>query len=245
MKPSDQKLEEKAAQDAVIENWGARLVLAGLIVETAYAFWFREAKFSFFRAWGPVVADAAVFFGVWIEVHFNGRASKIEGELRRRSEERVAEANASAAKAELQAAEARAHSAEIERLTAWRRLSADQKNTLIEMLKPHASALGVWIEYENGDPEAFTLARDIASVISSFGLRPSNFVANGHPMQVVFGIVVEDITPGQICLAAFEAAGIPYGVWDGGRCSATHRKDASGNSPNLYIWVGPKPPPEL
>jgi hypothetical protein len=245
MNTDDKLLEEKIARNAAVETWGGYLVLVGLILETVYAYQYHEPRASFCKAWGPVVADAAVFVGVWVEIHFNGRASKSEAELKRLSNERVALANERAATAELAAAEARERVAEIEKLTAWRRLTSQQKKSLAQSLTPHASSIWVWIEHENGDTEAFTYARDIAAAIFTLGLRPPNFSANSHSMQIVFGVVIEDITPGQVGLAAFRAAGIPYDVWDGGRCAAPHRTDAAGNSPNLYIWVGPKLAPAL
>lgn len=75
-------------------------VIAGLVVEVALAGIYREHG-SVVENWAPVFADALIALGVYGEILFSGRASRAEDELRRQSEERVAEANVRANEAQL------------------------------------------------------------------------------------------------------------------------------------------------
>ena len=73
---------------------------------------------SFWEQWGSAIADSFVAIGVVTEIKFGQMAGLRQNELRRRSDERVAEANARAAQATKDAAETRERAAQIEKLTA-------------------------------------------------------------------------------------------------------------------------------
>lgn len=122
---------------------------------------------SFWERWGSAIADSLVVIGVFIEIRFSQLAGLRHGELKRRSDERVAEANQSAAQAIKDAAEARERTAEVERLTAWRRVNRKFKEKIVAAFaqKP----LRILIEYQTGDPEAFSFARDFAELFSELG----------------------------------------------------------------------------
>jgi hypothetical protein len=90
----------------MLERYAGWLVVAGLIIEFSYAFWFREGV-SFFERWGPTIANGAVGGGVWLEIHFAGRAKEATSELDRLSAEKVSAANERAANAERETANQR------------------------------------------------------------------------------------------------------------------------------------------
>ena len=85
-------------------------VVAGLIVDV-YLAWEYQGHSTWIENWGPVFANVLIALGVFGEIHFAGRVSKSEEELRRKSDEKVAEANARAAEAQRETAQLRAHNA--------------------------------------------------------------------------------------------------------------------------------------
>lgn len=84
-------------------------VIAGLVLEVilTWAFPAHEPKetnwyLAFIEIFGPVFADGLVAAGVWGEIFCSGKVRKIEGELRRISNDKVAAAKTRAAEAQEQ-----------------------------------------------------------------------------------------------------------------------------------------------
>src|SRR2546425_932936 len=142
MNRTDQNLKDAIASNEKSALWFAGAVVFGLVLEVVFAAAFHGPPETFLSHWGPVGADIIVALGVAGEVWF-GRKSRIDSEeLTRRSEERLAEANRSAAAAheraaglEKEAADARARTAEIERLTAWRHITSTQHDQIVDALR--------------------------------------------------------------------------------------------------------------
>lgn len=103
MSKNDDQLRSEIESNEAYGEWGAWSVVAGLVLEIVLA---AVNSLGYgnknVENWGGVVADCLVALGVYAEIHFGRRASHAGLELRRRSDERVAEANASAAKANLE-----------------------------------------------------------------------------------------------------------------------------------------------
>jgi hypothetical protein len=97
------------------------------------------------------------------------------------------------------------------------------------------------VEYQTGDPESHTLARDILYAIRASGVRDVHFISNFHLHATIFQTFVlmppEDKDPA--ILAAFKSVGIEELHGSG----FAFRKNPSGAQQNLYVWVGPKTPP--
>ena len=80
------------------------MVVAGVFSELAIA-WFHPSYDSLWERWGSTIANAAVLLGVAGEIQFSMMAFRRDKELKRRSDEQVAEARERAAKADLARAE--------------------------------------------------------------------------------------------------------------------------------------------
>jgi hypothetical protein len=232
---TDQNLRDAISRNETAALWSAGAVVFGLILEVIFVAAFHEPPETIVSHWGPVAADAIVALGVAGEVFF-GRKSRIDSEeLTRRSEER-------AARLEKEAAEAHERTAEIERLTGFRRVSYEQLQKIRSVIRPLAGTLNLLIEYQYGDTEAFVYARDLSVTfrgIATIRLGPNSFLDTS-----AFGLFVAASPAVDIELIAqsFIGAGIEFGRLD--TDLSTH---LPGNvpAPNLYIFVAPKPPPPL
>lgn len=211
----------------------------GIIVDIALLFWFphdRNEKI------GGIVANAFIAIGLIVEYVVIVRAIVATGEANRESDEKVAEANARAAAAEL-----RTETLRLE--LAWRRISAQQAEKISEVLsRADLPKFGLRIFHVAGDPEAITFSQDIAEV----------FRRNGW--QVLFISTTEAIPPGMmiplysppeldacaIARAAFQNADIEFmGGYpeNSGGMMAASGDDISG--PAAVIYVGSRLPPKL
>jgi hypothetical protein len=138
---TENQLESGIALNERLSKLSGWAVLAGLGIEIVLASVYHDHA-SFIENWGPVFATALITLGVFGEIHFAGRVSKSEERLRQISEEKVADAASNAARAilraralEKEAADARERTAEIERLTQWRRISREQYDTIFSELR--------------------------------------------------------------------------------------------------------------
>jgi hypothetical protein len=130
---------------------GALAVLAGLLLEVALAFKFRTHK-SFLEEWGPLIADALIAIGVYVEIHFGRKASN-------ESAERVAEATA-------RAAEADRKRVELEVKLQPRSLNEEQWD-LIQGLRGKLTSVGIAFET---DAETCWFAGQIKDAFCSAGI---------------------------------------------------------------------------
>ncbi|MGH6843532.1 MAG: hypothetical protein ACRECU_02170 [Methylocella sp.] len=199
--------------------------------------------------WGAVIADSLVAVGVASEILFSRLGFGRQYELQRRSGEKVATTNKIAALANERAAtlekevvEARERTAQIEKLTAWRRISPEQQSTIVAAIREIAQSLDVLIEHERGDPEAFSYARDFASMINSAGVTKIRFGANSY-LHPVFGLRTA-LAPetDMAILEVFGRVGILL-VYD--PMDLSRHLTRNETAPNWYIFVAPKPPPPM
>ncbi len=220
---------------------GAIAVLVGLLLEVALAFKFRTYK-SYLEEWGPLVADALIALGVYIEIHFGRKASN-------ESAERVSEANDRASAAELAAEKLKAQ-------FAWRRLSASAITLMSETLR-NSERGELEITYFGSDPEATTFAHDVGLVFSQNGWTV-NFVSGAYAGEVVFGLLIPmlrhadwDAARGlqsatRVVQSATSKAGIEFK--DEAPPQPFMSQDEPGarvTYPCAHMYVGPKPMPKL
>jgi hypothetical protein len=137
MPKSDATLHEDVEVFDMLERYCGWLVVGGLAIEVVHAFVFRQGK-SFFEDWAPTIANAAVFGGVWLEIHFAGRAKMASAELDRRSNERVAQLEL-----ETQYSNLRAANAELSLLKyrAQRGVFEKERPAVVDALLPFAGTI--------------------------------------------------------------------------------------------------------
>jgi hypothetical protein len=188
--------------------------------------------------------DAFIALGIVGEVLFSRKDSRIQTELRNRSNKRVEEAIMRAATLEKDAAAARERVAEMERLFGWRHVPSEEGfSQLVRAVQPIAASLDVLIEYERGDAEATSFAMEIVVVFTSAGVTKIRHVPNQY-FNNPFGLALTASSESdrQILQAAFAAAGLS---------PLKMQKDLSTHlprnepAPNVYVFVAPKPPPRF
>jgi hypothetical protein len=152
---TESSLEEGSSS---CERWGiwcGALVVVAVIAELLIA-WIEPPYVTFLT--DSAIADAAIAIGIVGEVLFGMWNNRIQTELRTRSDDRLSaaitatsKANERAAALEKEAAEARERTAVIERLTAWRRIDHDFRQTLSDAFRSTAPTLRLRIEYQLDD----------------------------------------------------------------------------------------------
>ena len=236
----EHRLQKKISANEWIAVGCGALVVIGLVLETAIAFLFRTEQ-TFWQEWGPIVADGLVALGVAGEIFFALR-SRLESErLQRISAEKVAKANESAQQAIREAAEARERAAKVEQLTAWRHVPKDNREELVRFLRNIDVLVIVSIEYQNGDPEAFSYATEIANVFREAEIQVRGG-ANSYIGTPVFGLHIAGAPEINMVsmVKALEDAGIAFG---GPRAFSIQVTLHGEPKPNLHIFVAPKIPP--
>jgi hypothetical protein len=227
------------------ERWafcGGIAVIIGVSAEAVLAY--RHATTTHFEAiWGPVIADSLVALGVAAELWFSGRASIRQREIQRRSDIAVAEANERAQQASKDAADTRERAAKIEQLTAWRHVPKNKQAELVTYLQKVGTSIRIHIDYQTGDPEAFSYAREIANIFKEAGIdvnsKPNFYI--GAP---VFGLHITGIEglDRASMVKAFSDAGISLdGVPELSATVTLH----GIHKPSLCIFAGPKKPPSF
>lgn len=98
IKASDSEIEKSIESCERWEWFGSGLVVVGVIAEVAIAATHPPYD-SFWEQWGSSVAGSLIAIGVALEIKLGQMAGLRQGELRRRSEEKVVEANMRAATA--------------------------------------------------------------------------------------------------------------------------------------------------
>jgi hypothetical protein len=127
IKASDEELEKSIESCERWEWFGGGLVFFGVAAAVAIAA-IHPKYDSFLEQWGSAIADGLVAVGVAIEIKFGQMAGLRQSELRRRSDDKVAEANERATKAQLELAKYRA----------WRRLEKSAFASVVETMTPFA-----------------------------------------------------------------------------------------------------------
>jgi hypothetical protein len=229
-------------------------VIFGLVLEVILAAAFHELPGSVISRWGPVVSSAIVAMGVAGEVYFGRKSRTDSEELTRRSDERLSEAIAAAAKAnertavlEKEAADARERTAEIERVFAWRRLTWKEKYKIIDAIR--GKIPNDIIVQHGDDPESFMYARQIVELFIEAEVRnvrreSIDIRVDEHPLFGLFvfsdpemhAVVVRD---------AFREAGIPIRRDPPMAPSFLGSVPSNIRSGRLLLYVGHKLPPSL
>jgi hypothetical protein len=192
-------------------------VVLGLLLEVFLAFKFRTHK-SPLEEWGPLLADALIAAGVFLELYFGRKASN-------ESDQRVAAANERAAKAELAAQELRGR-------FAWRAINAEQKTKLREMLHGKV-AEKIWVQGLKTDPEAEVFFSMVFDSLKYCELDINGFTG----WERLSGLRIShfDTPPGIALREAFQSIGYKFHPMP---ADATHYPGKGG----LAIFVGSKEP---
>jgi hypothetical protein len=233
---TDLELELAASACETLALISGILVVVGLVAEVIEATFHLQA-YSFFDRWGAVLADLPVAVGVFGEIFFSAKTAARQSELQRRSKDRLSEATR-------QATEANERTAEIQKLTAWRHIAPEQLARIKDLIGDKAAALDLLIEYERGDPESYSYAREIVQIFQNVKRSKIRFGANQLLGVSSFGLYLEFAPKidGDPIAAAFRSAGVVI--------ADARERDLAGviwgtDPPNFHIFVGPKPPPPL
>ena len=214
----------------------AYLILAGLAVDI-FALFLPQRNSHIVASIG---ANLLIFGGVWGELWFAKRARDAD-------DSRVAEANASAARAheraaalETEAAEARERTAEIERLAAWRHILPDQQTKIVQAIRGKIPMIA-FINFEDQSPESVMYGKEFEKLLIFAGvkniqMRPNHILVGGEPLFGVNCCSTPDPIYGQLFCEAFTAAGVPISL---GGVTPTIPPP---QNPSVWIYVGFKPP---
>jgi hypothetical protein len=233
IKASDEELDKSIESCEQWEWFGGGLVFVGVIATVVIAI-IHPRYDSFLEQWGSAIADSLVAVGVAIEIKFGQMAGLRQNELRRRSDEKVAEASERAARAELE-------SDRLKVIFAGRRLLPEQNSIISAVIRDKAASLDVLIEFHSGDPEAFTYGIDIVDVFIDAGVEKIRFCGNAYISGMVFGLWLSASDKGNATsiVNVFTEAGVPINI--GEKDLSTHLA-SNEVAPNLYIFVAPKVP---
>src|SRR5437868_5824766 len=173
MSKTDDQIKSEIEDNESRAEWGAWAVVAGLVIEIVLALSVSLGMDKkWLENWGTVFADCLIVLGVYCEIHFGRKASAGNVELRRRSEQKVAEANSRAAEAQLETERLRAANLSVQRLLTPRRISMFDKDGDAQIRQARfkvvaafagTKALLQWVP----DLEAKRLAGDIAHALAS------------------------------------------------------------------------------
>jgi hypothetical protein len=220
---------------------GGVLVFVGVALEITIAA-LHPLYDSWLEQWGSAFCNGLVAAGVAIEIQFNGMGHRRDKELDRRTKKQLADAIAETGRANKLAGEANERAAEIERFTAFRRISHDQLNMIQASLTELRGKINLLVECQMGDTEAFVYARDL--VVTFTDIASINLKTNSYPDMNAFGLFITS-SPSldiEIISKSFIDAGIEFSRMH--KDLSTHLSP-NLSAPNLYIFVAPKPPPPL
>jgi hypothetical protein len=148
---------------------------------------------SFWERWGSSFAGGLVAIGVAFEIKFGQMAGLRQNELKRRSDQKVGDANARAAEAEAHAAEAnqKAQEAALEfaRFRAPRSLTHDQMVVISEKLRKF-SGTEFDAAVQSSDPEILGFLTLIQLTLAWAGWKPLPFIGSVMVTYAMPGIQV-------------------------------------------------------
>jgi hypothetical protein len=234
MNASDANLE-RASSSCGTWEWGcAAVVVAAIIAEFVIAY-IHPPYDSVLNRLGTVAADAAIAIGIVGEVIFGRLDARIQTELRNRSNKQLADAIKTAG-------EANERAAQLEKFNSWRRISRKQHDAMVSALRGIAPSLDVFIEYQNGDTEAFSLAIALAQIFREAGAAEPH---GGPNMQlgIFFGVLVtvHPTVSSEVVSNAFLAGDIGFSIQPYNPIALPKKQPP----PNLTIFIAAKPPPPL
>jgi hypothetical protein len=186
---------------------------------------------------------AMVASGVALELTFGFRGTHLQGVLTARSKVELGKAVKAAGEANERAANAELRTAEIERLTAWRHISPEQRDAIAtEVGKIGSDNIDLLVEWQNGDAEAFMYSRELIRAFVHTGVTKIRWLANSHVQATWFGLNWAasderiDLELLRELLPPIQAARLPIDL------SRHLGRTNPPSAPNLYVFVGPKPP---
>jgi|SRR5581483_1503859 len=236
MPKTDDTLREDKSVFSMLEEWGAWAVAAGVIVEVIHAWIFREGK-SPWEWLTPVVASGLIALGVIVEIVCARKAVEASDELDRRSNERVAEANARAQEAHLETERLRA-------MYSWRVIGDEAATKLVSCLR--TAPAKVVVEFAANDPDSEHFALQIFNAF-----RSAQWDAQAQGVTVTgtafWGLFVPGENDGSVKVIrdAFRAAGLDFSEEEvpGHRICLTGLAMQFGVTPKdgvALVTIGPK-----
>jgi hypothetical protein len=255
---AENQLENASDSCELWSKWFAWLVAVSIVAEFIIAA--AEAPYGLFLKLSATT-DAGVAIGIVGEVMLGMRNNRIQTELRKRSNDRLSQvefenaflqesaalATERAAKLEREAADARERTAKIEQLTAWRHISPEQKSMAAGLLKRCDAVFRLFVEYQNGDPEAFMYAGELAGIFTASELTQT--IAHDQNLWLHGGLFGASISVSPeinvaAVLDALGAAAIPLTAtpWPTLKMWPISQNEPR---PNVFIAVYPKPPSEF
>lgn len=229
MGASDGDLERSVESCEHWEWLGGGLVVVGLIAAVGIAA-LHPPYDSFWDQWGSVVADSLVALGVVAEIKFGQMAGLRQSEVKRRSDEKIAELNV--------VAERERHArAKIEQQLAPRELTKEQCDKL-QALANRLERVGI---ASAADFESVIFAGQITKALYDAGIEVLQYPPRGGlvwaGLHIVIPEPVDDFGQEPIS-SAFREAGLHTG------CSARGAFALQDIPADLsVIMVGSKPPP--
>ena len=177
-----------------------------------------------------MLADSLVAIGVIGEIYFSSRVSKAEELLRRKSDEKIADANERAAKANLELAKLQVQ-------LAPRALTKEQYD-ILKTLKGQVSAVNIT---SSNNFEASRFAAQISQTLTDAGIKVTvcgqRLGLTWTEIYIVLPKAVMDFSKDPLYVA-FKTAGLSVGCGD-----RTHTPMADMQTDIPVIMVGEKAPP--
>lgn len=213
---TEDELKGDASKAHKWDEFSAWAIVGGLAAEVIVLLLFSEGH-SQWETGLLVLATIVIALGVWGEIWFGRKAEDAGDKLQDISDRKIADANENAARAneraatlEKEAAAARERTAEIERITQWRRLSREQYDIIFSELR---SKLDLVITIECVfDPEAIMFADQFKDLF--LNARATRVERLAHPMppngHLEFGLSIasEPEIYATIVRESFQKAGI-------------------------------------
>jgi hypothetical protein len=222
---------------SAMEDWAELCVLAivnGLVLEIIVA----AGPFTVGQEHAAaVVANTLIALGVYFELLFSKRGNSAQAELVRRSDLVAAAANERAAAANERAAQ-------IERLTARRHVSPEQRTRLETAVREKAAEIDLLIEFQRDDSDAYIYAHEWGQAFRAAGVTKARIGANSFLFGAAFGLRVTDAVGLDHKLLAHALVDPISPMVGFVNTDLTKHLPSDQTAPNLYIFVGPKPPPE-
>lgn len=224
-------------------EWGcAGLVVVAVIAEFIIA-GIHPPYDSFLEQWGTATADAVIALGIVGEVIFGRLDTRYQTELRKRSNAKLSDAIDRAAKLEKEAADARGRVADIERLTAWRRVSDEQTGQIAAAIRHMADDIDVLVEYDTSDKESWAYSLEITKVFVAAGVTKIRRTGNSFIGEIIFGIHMSASAPINLAFISNSFAKSQISVQITKTMDLSTHLPRNEVAPNLYVFVGPKPLP--
>lgn len=234
------------------------IVFAGLLFEYAVLLRLEWKELTRKKISLTVVAGLMIAGGVGGEYFFGSKASSIAVMLEGISEQRIADANQEAGRAnenagnailraaelEKEAAAARLETEKIKEVVAWRVLTKENASELEKVLAAKPGSVN--LRYVDGDPEALYLTIQINQILSQAHWK----VAPGGlkiPNALIFGIALPDANgvDAETLRAGFSAAKIPYSTNPLPNTGATINFMTSTIAGAPTLIVGSRMPPKI